>query len=101
MCPSSFIAYPSGNTNVAVEIQIGIKRFCFTGKTVNNNGTKFIPMRFENVSERGMRIPLVQEHGQSGFDGQFDMGLERFDLTVFWREVSKKVESGFSNRLNF
>ena len=56
-----FITDPSGNADMAVQVQVSMKLLLVAGKTMHHDVTQPVPAFTENCMEIFVRIPQVQE----------------------------------------
>lgn len=80
MGTSTFVAYPTGNADITIQVNVVMQGVFITRETMYNNSVELLAVTAQYLSEIFMRIPFMEEHRQSRFYRKLNMRFERFPL---------------------
>ncbi|RWW79984.1 hypothetical protein BHE74_00011711 [Ensete ventricosum] len=98
MRPTAFVADPTGDANVQVEVEIAEQRLLLAGEAMHDGGGKVVSIVLENLHQALVGVTLMHKHREFQFDGQGQVFFEDFFLLGAWREIPIEIQSAFTYR---
>ena len=94
---AAFVADPTGDSNVEIEVQVGVQFALGSGEAMDDTANQPAAMRLENFDKVAVGVAFVKKDRHFQISGQGQLRFKALDLNLPWGEVAVEVESAFAD----